>query len=383
MSKLSRTKGIALLLAAVWIAGCTGCTSEAPASQTSQVDSASETHSTLVREKDSVRILEASPLRTSLQVAAVEEESVERPIVVPGVVEVDPAKMIKVVPPVSGRIVQLHRRLGDTVKAGDALFTLDSADMSQAYSDAAKARAALGLAKRNLERQKELSNAGISAHKDLEQAESDYSQAISEAERATSRLSLLGTELGQGNGRHYTMRSPIAGHIIESTGAQGGFWNDTNAPIMTVANLSTVWLAASVQEKDLSSVFAGQTVKITFNAYDGETIKGKVRYVGEVLDPDTRTVKVRIAIDNASGRFRPGMFSKVSFSGQAHQAVVVPVTALVQRGFNTSIFVEKSPWQFEPRIVKTGAQLGDRVEIVSGLIAGERIVLKDGVLLND
>ena len=102
-----------------------------------------------------------------------------------------------------------------------------------------------------------------------------------------------------------------------------------------------------------------------------------------MLDPDTRTVKVRIAMDNASGRLRPGMFAKVTFSGQEYRATVVPSTAIVQSGFNTRVFVETAPWKFEPRVCKTGAQLGDRVEIVSGLKAGERIVVKDGVLLND
>ncbi len=108
-----------------------------------------------------------------------------------------------------------------------------------------------------------------------------------------------------------------------------------------------------------------------------------MRYVGKVLDPDTRTVKVRIAIDNASGRFRPGMFAKVNFSGRAHRAPVVPATALVQSGFNTRVFVKKSPWKFEARVCKTGTQMADSIEIVSGLKAGERIVAKEGVLLND
>ncbi|HUJ18576.1 MAG TPA: efflux RND transporter periplasmic adaptor subunit [Nitrospirota bacterium] len=380
MGKMSSLKGIVLALTVMWIAGCS---SEARTSQNSQTDPASQDSSPLVREDGRVRVPDASPLRKSLQLATVEEQSVERPLVVPAVVEVDPAKLIKVVPPLSGRIVQMHKRLGDAVKAGDALFTLDSADMAQAYSDAAKAQAALGMAKRNLERQQELSKAEISARKDREQAESDYSQAVSESERAKARLSLLSGALGDGNGRQYTLRSPIAGHVIELTGAQGGFWNDTNAPIMTVANLSTVWLTASVQEKDLASVFVGQAAKITFNAYDGESIKGRVHYVGEVLDPDTRTVKARIAIDNAAGRFRPGMFANVTFSGKAHHAAVVPATALVQSGFNTRVFVETSSWQFEPRIVKTGAQMGDLVEIVSGVKAGERIVVREGVLLND
>jgi len=119
------------------------------------------------------------------------------------------------------------------------------------------------------------------------------------------------------------------------------------------------------------------------NAYPGESFEGKVRYIGDVLDPDTRTVKVRIAIDNKSSRFKPGMFAKVVFSGQAHPAPAVPVSALVQNGFNTRVFVEKSPWVYEPRIVKTGAQVGNSVEILSGLKAGEKIIAKDGVLLND
>ena len=138
-----------------------------------------------------------------------------------------------------------------------------------------------------------------------------------------------------------------------------------NATIMTVADLSTVWLSASVQEKDIASVFIGQVAKITLNAYDGESFSGKVRYIGAILEPETRTVKVRVAINNASGRFRPGMFAKVVFNGPPHQALVVPTSALLQRGFNTHVFVEKTPWQFESRIVKTGVQLEDCVEILS------------------
>lgn len=324
-----------------------------------------------------------SPLRKSLQLALVEEHSVARSIPVPGVVEADPARLVRVVPPVAGRIEHLQKRLGDTVMAGDALFTLDSADYAQAYSDAVKAQAGLTLARRNLDRQKELRAADISAHKDLEQAESDYAQAASEQERSKARLAQLGGTSGSGAGRQFTLRAPMSGHVIELNGAPGGFWNDTNAPVMVIADLSSVWLTASVQEKDLAAVFVGQAADISLNAYPGEHIAGKVRYVGEVLDADTRTVKVRIAVDNASGRFKPGMFAQVNFSAAAHQGLVVPASALVQNGPQTRVFVETSPWTFEPRAVTTGAQAGDRVEIVSGLKAGARIVAKEGVLLND
>ncbi len=377
MNQSSHKAWIILVFSVALIAGCNS------SAETSKAKAEAANTTPLVREEGCVRIPDASPLRKSLQVAAVDLQSVEPPIMVPGVVEADPAKLLKVAPPVAGRIVQLYKHLGDPVKKGEALFTLDSADLAQAYSDASKAQTALNLAKRTLERQKELNSAGISARKELEQAESDYGQAASEAERSKARLAILGTSLGHGYGRLYTLHSPIAGHVIELTGARGAFWNDMNAPIMTVADLSNVWLAASVQEKDIASMFPGQTVQITLNAYDGEPSKGKVRYVGEVLDPDTRTVKVRIAIDNSSGRFRPGMFAKVIFSGKARNAIVVPATALIQSGFNTRIFVETSPWKFEPRVCKTGAQLGDKVEVVTGLKAKERIVVKEGVLLND
>ncbi len=371
---------IALALLTVLLGACDGA---GPAAQSKGVAGSAPPDAALVREAGRIRLPESSPLRQALQVAAVQEESVERPITVPGAIEADAAKLIKVVPPVSGRIVRLDKRLGDPVKRGEPLFTLESADLAQAYSDANKAQVALNLAQRNLQRQKELAAAEIASRRDLEQAEGDYAQAVGEAERTRARLAQLGIALGAGAGREYTLHSPIAGRVIDLSGAQGAFWNDTNAPIMTVADLSTVWLAASVQEKDLTMVFVGQPAKITLNAYDGESFEGKVGYVSPVLDPDTRAVKVRIAIDNESGRFRPGMFAKVIFSGKAHLAPVVPAAALVQSGFNTRVFVEVAPGVFEPRIVKTGAQISDRIEIVSSLKAGERIVVKNGVLLND
>ncbi|MQA40968.1 efflux RND transporter periplasmic adaptor subunit [Rugamonas aquatica] len=366
--RLQRPLLLSLLCAALSGCGHPSETGTAPASA-------------VVRKGAALSVPAASPLRQSLQLATVEEHDVARTIPVPAVVEADPAHLVRVVPPVSGRIGQLLKHLGDTVKAGDALFTMDSADVAAAYSDNGKAQAGLTLARHNLERQKELRAADISARKDLEQAESDYAQALSESERSKARLSQLGA--GAGNGRLYTLRSPLSGHVIELNGGQGGFWNDTNAPVMVVADLSTVWLSASVQEKDLSAVFAGQTADIELNAYPGEHIAGKVGYVSEVLDADTRTVKVRVAVDNRNGRLKPGMFARVTFSAAPHRGVVVPASALVQNGTQTQVYVETAAWTFEARTVTTGIHSGDQVEIATGLKAGARIVAKEGVLLND
>jgi len=370
----TRRRLFTLAFATIAVAGCKGSENHGAAAQS---DAAIE------RTGDQIRVPAGSPVLKALQVAAVEEHTIERPIVVPGVVETDPARLVKIVPPAAGRIVRLDKHLGDEVKRNDALFVLDSADVALAVADAGKADAGQNLARRNLDRQRELMAAEIAARKDLEQAESDFALAESESRRAHARLAQLGVSAQEQTGRLYTLRSPITGTVIDLTAAEGGFWNDTNAPIMTVADLSTVWVAASIPEKDLASVFVGQDAVITLNAYSGESIRGKVRYLGKVLDPDTRTVKARVVIDNASGRFRPGMFAQVTFHGEAHRAPAVPLTALVQSGFDTRVFVEVSPGVFQPRAVRMGARMDDNVEILSGLKVGERVVVKEGVLLND
>jgi cobalt-zinc-cadmium efflux system membrane fusion protein len=362
------------LLTTTLVAGCTGGSSADKNAAATEVR----------HEGDQIRVPDASPVRKALQLATVQERDVARPITVPGVVEADPTKLVKIVPPISGRIVHIVKRLGDAVTAGDALLVIDSADLAQAFADANKADATERLTHRNLDRQHELLKDEIAARKDVEQAESDYAQAQSEATRTRARLAQLGVSGQNRSAREYTLHAPIAGRVVDMTAAEGGFWNDTNAPLMTVADLSSVWVSASVPEKDLGSVFVDQDAVISLNAYEGESINGKVRYVGEVLDPDTRTVKARIAVDNAGGRFRPGMFAKVLFHGKLHRAIAIPADALVQSGFDTHVYVEQSPGVFQIRIVKTGPRLDDgSIEVLEGLKAGERIVIKEGVLLND
>jgi len=328
-----------------------------------------------------------SPLRRSLVVAAATRETVAAPFNLPAIVEADPAKLVKVLPPLAGRIVTLNKQLGDAVKAGDVLFSIDSADLAQATSDAAKAQAALTMARRNLDRQRELDRSEIAAKRDFEQAQSDYDQAASESERAKARLATLGAKGGAkaqvtGGGHILTVRSPINGRVVELNAATGGYWNDATASLMTVADLAHVFVTANAQEKDLGHVYVGQSATVKFDAY-GEPLPGKVRYVGDILDADTRTTKVRMVFDNPDAKLKPGMFAQATFLSQPHEGIVIPMSAIVQSGFYTRAFVEVAPWQFEPRVIKLGAQMGDRMEVKSGLSAGDRVVVKEGVLLND
>ena len=333
----------------------------------------------------SIAVDKMSPLRQRLQIAAVQEQEIATQTQAPGSIEAMPEKLVKITPPLAGRITRLQRSLGDSVKAGDPLFTLDSAELSAAYADDSKARSALLQARQELERQKTLFEAEIAARKEYEAAQAAYDQAGSDARASADKLAQYGADArGTRRARRdYVLRSPIAGTVIAMEGAQGGYWNDINAPVMTVADLSTVWLSANVAERDLAQVAVGQAASISVDAWPGKAFEGKVAYVGAVLDPETRTVKVRVAIDNRAGAFKPGMFAHAGFAGASRRALLVPAAAVLQSGPSTRVMVERSPLVFTPRTVEVGASHDGQVEIVSGLKAGERIVVKEGVLLND
>ncbi len=337
-----------------------------------------------LREGNLIVVPEKSALRQYLAIAEIQQQTVQTPLEAPAVLEADPSKVANILPPLSGRISALYVHLGDTVSAGQPLFTLDSADLAQARSDLQHAQIGLTQTKKALSRQQDLADHHIAAQKDLEQAQADYDNADSEYQRASAVFRVLGIDAHSAESpRQLTMRSPVSGRVSALNAVPGTYANDNTAALMTISDVSTIWFTAGVQEKDLSYVRVGEDVSATVQAFAGETFKGKVSFVADQLDPDTRTIKARIAYDNRDGRLKPGMFAKLTFAGAPHVAVLAPVTALIQNEAQTLVFVEAQPWKFEPRPVLVGARNGDAVEILGGLKAGERAVVKQGVLLND
>lgn len=322
-----------------------------------------------------------SPLRRFIVIKPVVEQLVITPFTLPAIIEADPAKLARVQPPLSGRIVSLNKRLGDSVQAGDILFTIDSADLAQALSDVEKAKASLTFAEANLKRQQRLSVSNINARRELQQAQSDYEQAMSELLRANARLKALKVENMNIKDNVLAVRSPISGQVTELNAAIGSYWNDITAPIMTVANLSTVYIDASAQEKDLKHLYVGQDVDVVIDAYQ-QHFRSKIDYISPMLNPNTRTVEVSMIFENKLGLLRPNMFGKAIFLSQPHKRIVLPLTTVIQRGFDSIVFVEVAPWQFEPRLLELGPQLNDKVEVLSGLKTNERVVVKGGIILN-
>jgi cobalt-zinc-cadmium efflux system membrane fusion protein len=264
----------------------------------------------LMRSGEAITVPEGSGFRDRLVIAPVAEKDISRELVLPAVVEADPAHLIKVAPPLAGRITQLKVTLGERVKAGQPLVVIDSPDLAQAYSDYDRAKALLALALKNRDRQRGMVKFGGAAEKDMQQAETDYITAEAEDQRATTHLKQIGVDPDAANKSHtVTVVAPMDGSVIDLAVAPGQYWNDATAALMTIADLSSVWVTASVPEKDIRLISTGQAVEVGFAAYPGVVLKGTVLFVSDVLDADTRRTKVRIAFDNSDRRLRPGMFA--------------------------------------------------------------------------
>lgn len=342
----------------------------------------------LVREGAKIIVPEDSPIRGKLLVGPVGEREIQRKLVLPAIVEADPARTVKVLPPVTGHVTDLMVQLGERVTQGQELAVIDSGDLAQAYADVEKAKSVVALTKKVLDRQQGLEKAGGAAIKDREQAQNDYIQAVAELERAHSRLRAIGVPADpkadqKEEARLLTLKAPVAGSVIDLQVARGAFLNDPTAAIMTIADLGTVWVTANVPENDTALVTKGQDVEVVLPAYPGEVFAGKVLFVSDILDPDTRRTKVRIAFANPDVRLKPNMFAQATFLAPRQMVPVVPTQALVLKNETDQVFVEVAPWTYEARAVEVGFQQGDRAVIERGLKPGERVVMKGGVLLND
>ena len=333
-----------------------------------------------------LRIPEHSPLRSRLQVQAVELRAVPHTLTSPAMVEADPARTANILPPLSGKIAALKVGLGDTVHRGQLLAVIASGDFAQAVSDAGKARDALDLAKKSLDRAQAVQQAGGAAVKDLQAAQSGYNQALDEYQRAQTRLAAVGGADSSGklaDAHGIRVLAPMDGSITALSIAPGTYVNDVTASMMTIVNLDSVWVTADVAEDDLALVKPGESADVSLSAYPGNVLHGRVATVSSVLQPDTRRGMVRIVIANADGRLKPNMFATATFAAAQPAQVFVPESALLMNNDSTTVLVEVSPWTFQRRTVLLGDDEGTGTRVLSGLRQGDRVVVKGGVLLND
>jgi membrane fusion protein, heavy metal efflux system len=295
-------------------------------------------------------------------------------LVVTGTVTPDISRTVPVISLASGRVVAIHARLGDTVKAGQLLLSIRSSDISGAFSDYRKALTDEILARAQYERAQDLHTHGAMALNDLQVAQDVEDKAKVDVETTAEHLRHLGSDLNHPTGI-VDIVAPVSGVITDQqvTAAAGVQSLGTNP--FTISDLTNVWIVCDVYENDLASVQVGDTADIRLNAYPDRILKGTISNIGAVLDPNFRTAKVRLEVRNP-GLMRLGMFVKATFHGQTKEMhTAVPASAVMHLHDRDWVFVPAPEKKFRRVEVVGGDALTNNMqEIKSGLQPGQKMV---------
>src|SRR6266478_2068475 len=304
-------------------------------------------------------------------------------LTVTGTVSPDISRSVPVISIATGRVVEVHARLGDTVKKGQLLLRVQSADMSAAFSDYRKAVADEQLARTQWERSKLLYDKGAVSLNDLQVSQDMEDKAKVDVENTRERLGVLGGDLDH-PAAIVDIRAPVSGVITDQqvTNAAGVAGLSSPNPF-TISDLSNVWILCDVYENDLSSVHVGETAEIRLNAYPGKIFTGRISNVSPVLDPSLRTAKVRIEVRNP-GLMRVSMFVTATFHGQKKETrASVPASAILHLHDRDWVYVPGGDKKFRRVEVVAGSSLPNNMqEIVSGIQPGQQVVSNALVLQN-
>lgn len=282
------------------------------------------------------------------------------------------------------RVLAVRTDLGARVASDAVLAILESADVGQLRAEERQGEELVAIAKENFAREQRLEAQGISSRKELLLAEAELRRSEAALRSTEERLAVLGAAHDHGAGAEYSLVAPFAGTIVARNANRGEVVGGSDV-LFTVADLSVVWIELDIFERDLARVRAGQSVVVTVSAYPGRRFPGRVAYVGEILDPTTRTVRARVEVPNANSTLKPGMFATASIQvGDDGRAMaVVPQAAVQEVEGRPVVFVPgTAPGTFRPVPVVVGETIdGDRVILLGGLLPGSRVVVSGAFAL--
>jgi cobalt-zinc-cadmium efflux system membrane fusion protein len=299
----------------------------------------------------------------------------------------------QVFPPYQGRIVKLFAKIGDNVRRGQALLTIESPDLIQADSNLIAAAGVLDLTAHALDRAKQLYEVQGMAEKDLQQAISDQQTAEGSLRAARDAVAVFGkSELEierivktRRIDPYLVVPSPIAGRITARTAAPGDFVQPGTLPApYSVADISRIWLNASVTESDMPLVRMGQPIRVAVMAFPARTFEGEISTVGATVDPQLHRGLVRAEIEDPKHELLPGMFASfVIVTGEPVSAAAVPVDGIVREGDGTmTVWIASDRHHFTKRSIKVGLQHAGYDQILEGVRPGEQIVTKGAIFLD-
>ncbi|MFZ5456979.1 MAG: efflux RND transporter periplasmic adaptor subunit [Pseudomonadota bacterium] len=384
---------ISLLTASVaLVLTLAGCSQHEPATETKPAaeNAAPSAGKASEESKEAAEAPESGPIQLSdedikaagIRTETIEEATVHERIPLTATIQANQERLAHVAPRVPGRIVALGAKLGDRVKAGQALASLDSIELGEAHSTYLQADSQWRLAQADFERAEKLYGEQIVPQKDYLRSRADYEKARANLQAATDKLRLMGVTPAKSDKAVsvFPVTAPFAGTVIEKQAVLGDLAPPDKA-LFVVADLSTVWIEANLFEKDLGKVRVGSPATVTVAAYPNEFFKGRLTYISSVMDKESRTVKARVEVPNADGRLKPDMFATAAVeTAAAGKALTVPASAVLLIEGKKVVFVREKAG-FKPQPVELGDNVGGRLVVKDGLEEGEAVVVEGAYAL--
>jgi len=327
--------------------------------------------------------LEQDQLAT-LRVEPVGERDWPQVMTVAGKVQFDEDHVGRVLAPLSGPVTGMRVKVGDVVQRGQPLCEIESRDAAQVIGEHNESHKDLELAEKTTAMTEDLFEHQAASNIALQQARNELAKARARVTRSDAALRALGLtseeQITKFDGR-IPVVAPLSGTVTERKIIDGQIATSDGTPMMTIADLSSVWVLGDIFERDLHNVAVGEEAAITTAAYPDETFNGRVDFISPVIDPATRTAKIRVSVPNPRRQLKPEMFANIRLSGgTSERAIAVPSSAAFTEGGRTWVFVAIGDRQFVRRAVEIASDSGPQQRVLSGLRAGDRIVTV-GVLL--
>ncbi|MBA3828357.1 MAG: efflux RND transporter periplasmic adaptor subunit [Taibaiella sp.] len=299
-----------------------------------------------------------------------------------GEVSFNENSVVKIFPRSSGQVIESRVSLGDKVHKGQVLAIIKSADIAGNYSDLSSASADLAIAKRQLDNSASLYKSGISSERDYTEAKQNYQKALSAKGKVQSILTINGGGRSSAGGT-YELASPIDGYIVEKKITAGSFIrSDMGDNLFTISDLRNVWIYANVYEADIPKVKEGYNARVIPMSYPDKSFSGKIDKISQVLDPQSKAMRVRVTLDNSQMLLKPDMFARVVVSNQeGARSICIPTSALISQDGKNYVVIYNSKDSMKVAEVAILKTVNERTYVDGGVSAGQAVITKNQLLV--
>jgi membrane fusion protein, heavy metal efflux system len=328
-----------------------------------------------------------------VEVQKAASEALSLPLTATAEIELNADRVSRISSRVAGKIISIAVSQGDRVKAGEPMAYLDTVEIDHAWSDYAKAKSKRELVLSNLKREETLFEKKVSPEKDVLKARQELSEVEADLSLSKEKFRLLGIDLAQmelqkkegieKNRPFIRISSAIDGAVIEKSVTQGEMVSPEKT-LFTVADLSSLWVFIHLFEKDAPRLKPGMAANVSVTAFPDREFKGTISYIGDRVDEKTRTIHMRVTLNNQAGLLKPGMFATVLIdtrTAEVERVLAVPEAAVLIDGPARYVFIQAGPERFRRQDVTIGRTFGKKTEVTGGLKEGDPVVVKGAFIL--